>query len=91
MMLPVNNAPAMDHIRNSEIHEVTAAKLAVDGELEQREVPGPASDSPPYADRPDFFELEGRPRPEHSAFIPRFAPNDNLRCVLGLHGRVPHG
>ncbi len=72
----------MGHIPHSEVHEITPAEFAVDSEVEQREIPNPASELQPNADRPDFLELERRFRPDQSALVPGPRMANRLVCVF---------
>ena len=58
-----------DHIANPDLDEVTAAKLAVDREIEQGSVPDASLAVKEEADRPNLFWVNGRLVP---TFFPAF-------------------
>jgi hypothetical protein len=49
---------AMENIAHSQLHEVTGAKLAVDGEVEHRELARSPRELQPYPDRPDVLQFQ---------------------------------
>jgi hypothetical protein len=49
--------PALDDIVDPEAHQIAAAQLAVDGEVEQCELPRSMIQLQPNPDSPDLFQL----------------------------------
>jgi hypothetical protein len=66
-------------ITDLQLHEVTAAQLAVYGEVEQRPIPQPCFAIEEETDRPDLFLGEGTLRADRFASIP---------CDTVLHCRI---
>jgi hypothetical protein len=56
-------------IPDAEVHEITSAQLAVDGEIEQGEIPNPLGDLQPDADGPGLLEFERRFRSDQPALF----------------------
>lgn len=54
------NDLALSDVANSQVDQVAPAQLAVDGGVEQSQVPRLFRKLEPYADCPDFLQLEGR-------------------------------
>lgn len=54
-------------------HEVAAAQLAVDPQIEKCKVPGSVLELQPSSDSPDFSRLEWRLLADQLSFVPRFA------------------
>ena len=57
-------------ILDLQAHEITTAKLAVDGKIEQSQIPGSAGDLQSRPDGPDVFWLEWRFRSSELPFVP---------------------
>jgi hypothetical protein len=54
-------------------NDIAAAQLAVDGQIEERQVSPTSFDLKSRSDRPDVFWLQGRFGADQFAFIPGFA------------------
>ena len=73
-----------------EAHDIAAAKLAVDGEIEQSKVAHLALHLQSGADRPDVLGLQGRFRANKLAFVPRPSGGGRGIYVLNsIHGFSP--
>src|SRR6202030_2963114 len=72
-------------------HDITAAQLAVDGEVEHRQVPGASLDLQLGPDRPDMlWPQRGLCSNNQLAFVPgRTFGGSRNRVVVVLHGRTP--
>jgi hypothetical protein len=57
--------------RTPQLHEVASPKLAIDSQIEQREVSTTVGDLKPDANRPYLLEFERRFLTDELAFIPR--------------------
>ena len=67
--------------------QVAGSQLAVDGEIEQREITNPSSDLQADPDGPDLVSFQRRLLAGYLALVPR-----NSTCLVGeqvLHGRSP--
>jgi len=62
----------MRNIANAQVHEIAAAELAVDREVEHRQGSKLMGVVKPNSDRRDVLRLERRIRPDHLAFVPGF-------------------
>ena len=71
-------------------HHIATAKLAVDGEIEQRKIAHLALHLQPGPDRPDMLGLQGRFRTNKLALVPRPAGGGRGIYVLNsIHGFSP--
>lgn len=50
----------MNYVANPKINQIAAAELAVDGEIEQRQVTNALVELKVDTNRPDVFQLQGR-------------------------------
>lgn len=75
----------MNNVTNPKTDQVTAAELAVDIEIEQRQISDALIELKVNADRPDVFELQGRPLTDELAFVSRFVG------FYGFHFRLLFG
>ena len=73
---------ALDNIPNAERHQVAAAQLAVDSEIERGEIAGTTFDLQPEANRPNLRRLQRQLLPKELALVPR-AP-DRLSTSVHL-------
>jgi len=77
-------------IFDPEAHDVATTQLAVDSQVEHREVARPALDLELGPDRPHVLRAERRLRSDQLPLVPRYAarpPSD--RTVLVLHSASP--
>lgn len=74
----------MAHVPLPESAEVAAAQLAVHAQVEEGEFSNPDLHLEPYAQRPDFLELEGRTLSGDLALVPRLALSGVAR--ISRHG-----
>jgi hypothetical protein len=68
-------------------YDVAPAQLAVDGDIEQRQIAHPAVDLEPGSNGPDVLRAEWRLRAHDLSLIPRHA----LGCVLVGAWDIGHG
>jgi hypothetical protein len=88
---PGADPPATDEVANSDLHDVTAAQLAVDREVEHRSISDPLLLVQPEADGPDLLRFEGALCAELSTCVPRL-PVPEPRIVFGMsHSLSPAG
>jgi hypothetical protein len=52
-----SNVTALNHVVDVKPDQITPAQLAVDGEVEQREFPGPTTQLKSDSDGPDLFQF----------------------------------
>ena len=57
-------------IRGFELHEIASARLAVDGRIEERNVPMIFSDFQTHADRPDMFRHQRTLLSDDATLVP---------------------
>lgn len=57
---PGQDLIAMNYVANPKINQIAAAELAVDGEIEQRQVTNALVELKVDTNRPDVFQLQGR-------------------------------
>lgn len=67
---PGENLLPVGDVSDTQPHQVTAAQLAVDPEVEEGEIPDSAGDLQPDADLPDLSEREGALLPRQPALVP---------------------
>jgi hypothetical protein len=73
-----------------EAHHVAATQLAIDREIEERQVPHPPCELQLRPNGPDVLRLQRWLRADQLALIPGSAPGrDNAGLVDGLHGPSP--
>ena len=60
----------MAHIAHAQLHQIAGAQLAVDAEIEQRQLPRAVLQLQSHADHPDLLELEGCLLSDELALIP---------------------
>src|SRR6516165_6641175 len=78
------------HIFHLEADNVAASQLAIDGQIEHREVARSSFDLQLAPNRPNVFGSKWRLRPCQFALIPGFAArNLRYRIFRVLHGRAP--
>jgi hypothetical protein len=77
----------MGDIRNPQSYQIARAQFAVDGKIEQCNIPGPVRDLQSNPDRPDLPQLEWRLMPDQSALVPRRGAH---RACSGFSRRI-HG
>jgi hypothetical protein len=68
---PCPNLSVADDIANLDLHQVTTAKLAVDGEIKERTIPGSSMLIKKEADRPDLTGLERALCADLASSVPR--------------------
>ena len=74
------NPLAMTDVANLELDQIAGPQLAVEPQVEQRQLPDPMFDLQSDADGPYVLQLEGRLLTHQLALVPRF--------VAGLVGRA---
>jgi hypothetical protein len=67
------NAVAMRDIPNPQLDQVARSQLAIDGQIEQRQVSAVVGKLQSNPDSPDVLELERCLLTDELAFVPRFA------------------
>src|SRR5271154_890120 len=65
------NMATLNQIVNAQPDQITPSQLAVDGEVKQREFPGPMIQLQSNPDGPDLLQLQRRFLAEQLAFVPR--------------------
>src|SRR5690606_13177208 len=70
---------ALHHVLDAQVHEVASTKLAVDRQIEERQIADPMRYLQSHADRPNFTRLQRRLLARHPPFIPR-----HKRCGVAL-------
>ena len=83
------DAKAWYEVRDAETDEVAAAQLAVDAEIEQREVARLALELELAANGPDALDTERRFRSETLDLVPNNATGVRLRWLSSRHGAPP--
>jgi len=68
------------HVIDAQAHEIATSKLAIDSQVEKREVANSPSDLKANPDRPDFSRLQRRLLASDLAFVPRLMGLLNVRC-----------
>jgi hypothetical protein len=68
---PRGNALAMRNVPHAQLHEITRSKLAVDGQVEQSELPSPRRELQANANCPDLFQPQRRLLNDELALVPR--------------------
>jgi hypothetical protein len=69
---PGGDVTALDHIMNAKADQIAPAQLAVDGEVEQREFPGPMIQLQSNPNGPDLLQLQWRLLAEQLVFVPQY-------------------
>src|SRR5919106_2908501 len=94
--LALPNGRAVDGIAmwcdvlNLEAHHVAPAQLAIDREIEERQVPGAPCELQPRPNGPDVLRLERWLRSDQLTLVPGSASGrDGAGLVGGLHGPSP--
>jgi hypothetical protein len=62
---------ALRDIQDAQAYQVTATQLAINSELEQRQITGLFGKLEPYSDRPKLFEFQRSLVTNEPAFVPR--------------------
>jgi hypothetical protein len=76
-----------DEITQPELHKIATAQLAVDREVEQREVANATIDRQPRSDFPDVLGLRRRLLADDAAGVPGF---DRFQILFDVkHGNLP--
>jgi hypothetical protein len=78
---PGCHAASVADVSDAQSDQVTGSKLAVDGEVEQRQLAATVGELQAHPDRPDLFELERRLLAYKLSLVPGFA---NGRRALNL-------
>jgi len=68
---PRRDPSALDDIVDTESNQIAAAQLAVDGEVEQRKLPGSMIQLQANPNGPDLFQLQRWLLAEQLTFVPR--------------------
>ena len=71
----------MTRVPNAQLHEVTAAKLAIDAQVEQRKIPSAALYLEPDADGPDVLYLKWRLLADKLSLVPRLTAIRSNGCA----------
>ena len=67
----MQDASPMGDIANAQRQQITAPKLAVDGEIKKREIPYPFCQLQADANGPDLLQLQGPFLTDDSSLVPR--------------------
>ena len=87
---PRHDGFAVNHVARSQLHQIAGSQLAVDRQIEKREIAYSALDFQQDPDGPDFLGLQGRFLSDDFAFVPR-----NVGSLVGvsegkgLHELIP--
>jgi hypothetical protein len=84
-----SHSPTEGHIINPESNEVTSSHLAVEGQVEQGQIPDAMSDLEPEPNGPDLFSFERRFGANQLALIPRRRGSAGMVGDLVLHCSAP--
>jgi hypothetical protein len=84
---PGSHGASVADVSDAQLDQVTRSKLAVDGEVEQRQITVTTSELQADPDRLDLFELERRFLSYELSFVPGFA--NGRRAVSVFHGWLP--
>jgi len=68
---PCRRSISVGHIADPELDQIASPKLAVDSEIEEREVASTAGQLEPSTDCPNFLELERPLLPHEFVLVPR--------------------
>jgi hypothetical protein len=79
---PRGDVIAVTDVAHAQLHEITGAQLAIDAQVEQCKLPGPAVHLQPDPDGPDFLQLERCFLADELAFVPGFRV---IRSVRMFH------
>jgi len=77
----------MANVPDSQLCQVASPQLAVDGKVEQRELPATVGELQADTDRPDFLELKRCPLADELSLVPRLARVGRVLSVI--HGWSP--
>ena len=83
---PVSHVAARSYVIDSKADEIAAAQLAVDGEVEQRQIAFAALDLKSDTNGPDLFRPKGTLLTNETAFVPRSARRSVVHLDFGGHG-----
>ena len=86
---PVSHVAADGDVIDPKADEIAAAKLAVDGEVEQRQIAFAVLDLKSDTNGPDLFRPQGTLLADETAFVPRRTRRIAVRLDFGGHGRPP--
>lgn len=81
------DAVAVSDVANMQADQIAAAKLGVDGEIEERQVSRLAAELQAYADGPDVGEAERGPLAREFALVPGFVGDSAFEFHDGAPGR----
>jgi hypothetical protein len=85
----VLDTPPNAHVAHSEPHKVAPSQLAIDGEIEEREVASTLFKLEADADRPNLPRLERAFLAGETALVPGSFSKANQRWDRGVHGLPP--
>lgn len=77
------------HVVDPKSDEVTGSQFAVEGQVEQGQIPNPMSDLEPDPNGPNLFCLERRLRSDQLASVPRCGGSAGMVGDLVLHCSAP--
>jgi hypothetical protein len=78
---------SVTHVPHTQLHQIARSQLAVDGEVEERQLSRAAADLQSYADRPDIFQLQRSFLPHQLALVPRSISQCNMSRLV--HDGLP--
>src|SRR5271165_6351289 len=70
---PITHAPACGDVVDPKANEIAAAQLAIDGEIEQRQIARVVLHLKPDTNGPDLFRPQGTLLADEAALVPRRA------------------
>src|SRR5580700_5485770 len=82
----VRHSATSAHIVDAQPHEIATPQLAIDGQIEKREVAFTSLKLEPDADRPDLLRLERTFLPNEAVLIPGNFGKADERGERGVHG-----
>lgn len=80
---------ALHHVFDPQVDEIAAAQLAINGQIEERQVTHAVGNLKPDANGPNFAGLQRRLLARHPTFIPRHKWLVRLLESLRLHDCPP--
>ena len=79
---PIHGVAVRGDILDFQAHNVAAPKLAIDRDIEERQIASSAGDLKPRPDRPDVFGLERRFGPRELPLVPGRLPTRIVICEI---------
>jgi hypothetical protein len=82
----VSHSAAGGYVIDSKTHEIAAAQLAIDGEVEHRQIAFAAPDLKSDTNGPDLFRPKGTLLANETSFVPCDARRSAFDVDVGGHG-----